>query len=146
MRSGSFPLQRIRPVLALVTLLAASGPVGAAENGAKPDGLVDVELPAIFAPMIVDARLESYAYLTIALTPARADKVLVIREKVPFLQDAFLRELNKGSIVKAGDPKSVDVEAVKARLIARVKQVLPEGTISDLKLEQIVVAPLEGGS
>ena len=98
----------------------------------------------MFAPMVVDQRLQSYAYITVALTPTGSDKVLAIREKVPFLRDAFLRELNKGTIVKADDPKSVDSAAVKTRLMARVKAVLPEGTVADLKLEQIVMAPLDG--
>jgi len=31
----------------------------------------------------------------------------------------FLREVNKASIVKADDPKTVDMVALKARLLAR---------------------------
>lgn len=126
-------------------VLAAEPAVRAAEGQPKADSIVDVELPAMFAPMVVDQRLQSYAYITIALTPTGANKVLAIREKVPFLRDAFLRELNKGTIVKADDPKTVDTAAVKARLMARMKSVLPDGTVADLKLEQIVMAPLDGG-
>jgi hypothetical protein len=69
--------------------------------------------------------------------------VLTIREKVPFLQDAFLRELNGAPIVKADDPKSVDEAALKARLLARVNQILPPGTVAELKFEPIVVAPVQ---
>jgi hypothetical protein len=90
----------------------------------------------------VETRLQSYAYLTVALTPASPAKVFDIRAKVPFLQDAFLREVNKGTIVKADDSKMVDSVAVKARLTARMNAILPPGTVSDLKLEQIVYAPL----
>ena len=114
----------------------------AAEN-AKDQGPTDVELPPILAPMVVDNRLENYSYITIALSPASRDKALVIREKMPFLQDAFVREMNKGSIAKSGDPKAVDTAALKPRLLARMNQILPGGTVADLKFQQIVLTPIQ---
>lgn len=106
-------------------------------------GPVDVTLPTILAPMVVEARTENYAYITIVLKPAAPAGILAIREKVPFLQDAFLRELNGATIVKTDDPKSVDETALKARLIARMNQVLPAGTVAELKFQPIVVAPVQ---
>ena len=47
------------------------------------------------------------------------------------------------TFVKADDPKSVDEEALKPRLLARVNQVLPAGTVAELKFEPIVVAPVQ---
>jgi hypothetical protein len=133
----------LRTGAALALLALVSAPALAAEaTNTKDRGPVDVELPPIFAPMTVASRLESYAYITVALTPASAARALTIREKMPFLQDAFLRELNKGSIVKADDPNAVDTEAVKARLTARMNAILPAGTVTILKVEQIVMAPL----
>jgi hypothetical protein len=92
---------------------------------------------------VVDNRLESYAYITIALSPASRDKTLVIREKVPFLRDGFLREVNKASIAKPGDASAVDQPALKKRLLARVGQILPPGTVSDLKFQEIVMTPIQ---
>jgi hypothetical protein len=125
---------------ALVAVLSAP-PAFAAEPA--EERVVDVELPAVLAPMIVDTRLESYAYITIALAPTNRDKALLIREKMPFLRDVFLRELNKGTIVKASDTKAVDTDAVKTRLVARMNQVLPTGTVAELKLEQIVITSVQ---
>ena len=113
---------------------------------AKDQGPTNVELPPFLAPMLIDNRLESYAYITIALTPASREKMLAIREKMPFVRDAFLREVNKGSIVKTDDPKSVDTVALKARLLARLDQILPKGTVSELKFQQIVLTPIMGQS
>jgi len=93
--------------------------------------------------MVADNRIENYAYITIVLKPAAPAGVLAIREKVPFLQDVFLRELNGATIVKADDPKSVDEATLKPRLIARMNQVLPAGTVAELKFEPIVVAPVQ---
>ena len=122
---------------------AAEAAKSAAAADAQDDGPSDVEMPPLLAPVIVDNRLDSYAYLTIELTPATRDKVFLIREKVPFLQDGFLREVNKAPIGKAADPKSVDQEALKKRLLARVNQILPAGTVSDLKFDQIVISPIQ---
>jgi len=107
----------------------------------EDQGPVDIQMTPILAPMVVAARLEGYAYITVTLAPAGRDKVVAIREKMPFLQDAFLRELNKVTIVKADDPKAVDATAVKTRLTTRMNQILPAGTVAELKLEQIVMVP-----
>ena len=123
--------------------LCASQARGAAAVDTTTLGPVDVTMPTILAPMVADSRMENYAYITIVLKPATPAGVLTIREKVPFLQDAFLRELNGMPIVKADDPKSVDEEALKPRLLARVNQVLPAGTVAELKFEPIVVAPVQ---
>jgi hypothetical protein len=131
-------------ILALAFLLAVTLPpvIGHAATAATADqGPVDIEIPPILAPITVQNQLYGYAYITIALAPAGRDKVLAIRGKMPFLQDAFLRELNKASIVKAGDPKTIDADAVKARLTVRMNQVLAAGTVSELKLQQVVMAP-----
>jgi hypothetical protein len=129
-------------VLALVALGAPQALAAAAVDTTNL-GPVDVTMPTILAPMVVDTRLENYAYITIVLKPAAPAGILAIREKVPFLQDAFLRELNAASIVKTDDPKSVDETALKPRLIARMNQILPAGTVAELKFEPIVVAPVQ---
>lgn len=123
---------------AVVARVAPAYAMEAAEEAAV-DG--DVELPQIIAPMVVGGDLRGYAYFTISLVPASRDKILLIREKVPFIQDSFLRELNRGSIMMAADPASVDTEAVKSRLMARVAQVLPSATVADLHILQVVLAP-----
>jgi flagellar basal body-associated protein FliL len=130
---------------ALVALLMAypvQRAVGA-EPAAKDQGVTNVEIPAFLAPMLIGNRLEQYAYITVALTPANREKMLAIREKMPFLRDAFLREVNKANIVKADDPKTVDTVALKARLLVRVNQILPKGSVSDLKFQSIQMTPIE---
>ena len=126
-----------------VVVLSATQALAAAAVDTTTLGPVDVQMPTILAPMIADNRLENYAYITIVLKPATPAGVLAIREKVPFLQDAFLRELNAVTIVKADDPKAVDEAAIKPRLIARMNQILPAGTVAELKFEPIVVAPVQ---
>ena len=116
---------------------------GEKKEGEKKDaGPSDVDMPPLLAPMGSGHRLESYAYISIQLTPSTQDKILVIREKVPFIQDAFLREVNKTPVADGTDPKKVDQEALKKRLLARLNQILPKDTVSGIKFEQITMAPL----
>ena len=140
--SGPITKWKAAALAAALTVTPVAHAAAAAEP-AKDQGVTNVELPPFLAPMLIDNRLESYAYITIALTPASREKMLVTREKMPFLRDAFLREVNKGSIVKADDPKAVDTVALKARLLARLDQILPKGTISELKFQQIVLTPIQ---
>lgn len=131
-------------VLLLACILAVLLPpaVGHTATAATEDqGPVDIELPPILAPMVIQNQLRGYAYITVALAPSGRDKVGAIRERVPFLRDAFLREVNRASILKAEDAKAVDAEGVKARLIDRMNQILPQGTVGELKLQQIALAP-----
>jgi hypothetical protein len=134
---------RTRAWVALLCLALGPEAFAAAAVDTTTLGPVDVQMPTILAPMVADNRIENYAYITIVLKPAAPAGILAIREKVPFLQDVFLRELNGATIVKADDPKSVDEGALKPRLIARMNQVLPAGTVAELKFEPIVVAPVQ---
>lgn len=129
-------------VLGLVLPLQGALAAEAAKDP-KDQGTTDVEVPPILAPMVVDNRLESYAYITVALTPVSRERQLLIREKMPFLRDGFLREVNKASIAAAADPKMVDQPALKKRLMVRVNQILPAGTVSDLKFPEIVLTAIQ---
>jgi hypothetical protein len=136
------PVLRLAAVFALAFLLP--GQLLAA-LGAEPanQAATAVALPPILAPMVVDGRLEGYAHLTITIQPRSMDKVLAVREKVPFLQDAFLRELNKASIVKADDHAAVDTDAVNKRLMAQLNRILPAGTVSGLHFDKVVLVPVK---
>ena len=131
--------------LALALLVPVTAAIAAEAAGDASDtGPSDVEMPPLLAPLLVDNRLDSYAYITIQLTPSTRDKVFLIREKMPFLQDGFLREVNKAPIGTAADPRAVDEPALKKRLLARANQILPKNTVSDLKFDQIVLTPIQG--
>jgi flagellar basal body-associated protein FliL len=137
-----FDLRKAAALAALLMVSPVERAVGA-EPAPKDQAVTNVELPAFLAPMLKDNRLEQYAYITVALTPANREKMLAIREKMPFLRDAFLREVNKANIVKADDPNSVDTVALKARLLVRVNQILPKGSVSDLKFQSIQMTPIQ---
>ena len=131
-----------RASFTIAAALACALGTAQAAAPAQPTGPGSVSLPPLLAPMVVDGRLQGYAYLTITLTPRSRERLLTIREKVPFIQDAFLRELNRGSFAKADDAAVFDAEAAKARLLARANTVLPAGTVADVRFDTIVMQSL----
>jgi len=132
--------------LVLAALLAATPVVaetGHGEAPAPPVQGVSVDMPVLIAPMTVQGRLEGYAYLTVSLVMPSAGTIFEVRSKVPFLQDAFLRDVHKSSIVKAENPAEVDVEALRDRFIAHVNKIAVPGTVSDVVFQRTVVIPLK---
>ena len=110
----------------------------------KDDGPSAVDLPPFFAPMNIGGKLTNYAYITVSLMPTSPTAVVDIRAKVAFLQDAFVREVNRGTIAKGGDANVVDTDALKPRLIERMNGVLPAGTVADLKFKEVSITSLNG--
>ena len=91
--------------LLLGSLLVLAVPAAAAEQQPAVEGPVNVDMPAMMAPMAVGGRLQGYAYITMSLRPENRNNLLVVREKMPFLQDAFLREVNGASIAIKMTPR-----------------------------------------
>lgn len=94
------------------------------------DGIV--EMPMLVAPITVNQRLYSYAYLRVKLEAASFEDALVIRERVAFVQDGFVREVHRASIALNGDPKRIDGEGLKRRLMKVCDSVLGPGVVIDI--------------
>lgn len=95
------------------------------------DGIV--EMPMLVAPVTVNQRLYSYAYLRVKLEAASFEDALVIREKVAFVQDGFVREVHRASIALNGDPKRIDGDGLRRRLMKVCDSVLGAGVVIDIR-------------
>jgi hypothetical protein len=137
-------------VIALITglLLFAFGQTAMAEEAKKPDTAPgsSVEMPYLIAPLSSDGALLAYAYVSCRIVGASPAAALQIRSKVPFIQDAFVRDVNASSIAKPDDPMAVDNSTLEARLLALTKKVMGPGKVVDLKLMQVQISPLRPGS
>src|SRR5581483_12269726 len=95
----------MRPfVLALLATLALAAPALAApapEPKGKGAPGTNVEMPYLMAPINgADGKLAGYAYISSILTATSAQGALAVREKLAFIQDAFVRDVNGASIAK----------------------------------------------
>jgi hypothetical protein len=130
---------RILPLF-LAALLAAS-PVVAAEHGGGHEGGEkkegkegegkkgapgnNVENPFVMAPMTdADGKLTGYAYISSITVATNQSAALAIREKLAFLQDAFIRNVNAAPVSDPHEPGHVDVPAVQTRLTADAKKIM----------------------
>jgi hypothetical protein len=108
-------------VLFAVALLIAA-PAFAAEKAGDPG--TNVEMPFLIAPMTKDDRLLGYTYISSKLVASSQGAALEIRDKIAFIQDAFVRDVNAAPVSLASDPTAVDVKALSARLVADARKVV----------------------
>lgn len=132
--------------VALLFALAA-GPGVAADSKASDKPATtpgsSVEMPYLIAPLSVGGTLQGYAYISSKIVGASPAAAIEIREKVPFIQDAFVRDVNASAVGKPDDPMTVDNAVLAARLLALAKKVMGPGKVVDLKLMQVQVSPLQ---
>lgn len=142
-------MRRVLPfaILALALSLLPAW-AGEAPKAAKPEPGTSVEMPILVAPMVTDGMLVSYAYVSstiVAVSPAAA---MDVRAHTPFIQDAFVREVNAVPIVTADASQGIDKNALASRLLAAAQRVAGSGKIAYVKLTQVQISllhPADGG-
>lgn len=133
-------------VVALITglLLLASTHASMAEDAKKPDAKAgtSVEMPYLIAPLSSGEGLLAYAYISCKIVGVSQAAAIEIQAKVPFIQDAFVRDVNASSIGKPDDPMAVDRATLAPRLLMLAKKVMGPGKVTDLKLMEVQIRPL----
>ena len=103
----------------------------------------NVEMPFLMAPLTgSDGKLSGYAYISTRLTAVSGAGALDVRDKIAFIQDAFVRDVNGAGVGKPTDPGTVDNSALEARLLADAKRVMGPGKVASIAIVQLQVAPL----
>jgi hypothetical protein len=118
------------PAARPVKALQCDGPVGTNQN-----------LPHLMAPLEKDGTLYGYAYITSCVVVSSESAISQIGDKIPYIQDAFVRDVNATPITKPGDDGNpvVDAPALQARLLADARRVMGK----DNKIRQLVITDLQ---
>ncbi|MEJ0041537.1 MAG: hypothetical protein WDM81_04740 [Rhizomicrobium sp.] len=74
--------------------------------------------------MSKDGKLLGYAYISPKLVASNREAALEIRNKVVFIQDAFVRDVNAAPVGLAGDPTEVDRALLAHRLVDQARRVV----------------------
>jgi hypothetical protein len=130
--------------LALAALLGDAN-ADAASNPAKdaPAPGSSVEMPYLIAPMNdADGKLLAYAYVSTKIVASSPDDAVEVRNKTPFIQDAFVRDVNTTGFAKSDDPTAVDQPALLARLLNDARKVVGNDRIVTIVITQIQISPL----
>jgi len=101
-----------------------------------------VQMPFLIAPMSADGKLQGYAYISSKLVAATPMASVEIRDKLAFIQDAFVRDVNGQPIGKATDPTAVDTALLSSRLIADAKRIVGAAKVVTITFTQIQFSPL----
>jgi hypothetical protein len=103
----------------------------------------NVDMPYLMAPMIdADGKLTGYAYISSRLTAAKDGGGTDVREKLPFIQDLIVRDVNMTSVTTAEDPEKVDIAATEKRLLAAVTKVMGPGKVKQITICTVNISPL----
>jgi hypothetical protein len=142
----------MRWTFAVLIFVLAIAPAAAAEKAAGKDGDkagapgTNVDMPFLMAPITgKDGKLSGYAYISSRITATSDVTANLVRDKIAFIQDVFVRDVNAKEIVTSGDPASVDNSALEARLLADARKVVGGGKITSIAIVQVQIAPLHPG-
>jgi hypothetical protein len=120
---------------------AGEGKSGEIKKGGQPG--TNVDMPYLIAPLSdADGKLIGYAYLSSRLTAMSDTIALSVRDKLPFIQDAMLRDVNAEPIATADDPEKVDIPGVEKRLFSDAAKVMGAGKVRLITLCTIQISPL----
>jgi hypothetical protein len=138
---------------ALLAFLAMAAPAMAADPAAKGDPShapqkggrpgTNVDMPYLMAPLTnADGKLIGYAYITSRLTASSEGVVTDVREKLPFIQDLLVRNVNNLTVSTPDDPEKVDIAGVEARLLADARKVMGAGKVKQIVICTVQIAEL----
>jgi hypothetical protein len=126
-------------------VLAGYAPVVAGKAPARAPGTT-VEMPYLIAPVVVDGTLYANAYISNQIIATSPAATIVVRDKLAFIQDAFVRDVNAAPIGKPADPATVDASALAARLLSDVKRIVGPGQVNSVQIIRIQINQLHAGA
>ena len=134
-------MRRIFIPLLLLVMAAAGQPAHAA--GAKEGAPgTNIEMPFLIAPMSKDGKLLGYAYISSKMVASSPAAAIGVREKLAFIQDAFVRDVNAEPVSKADDPRAVDMELLNTRLVAVARRIAGSDKVVNMVFIAVQFAPL----
>jgi hypothetical protein len=127
-------------------VLAANAKKGPAE----PAPGSSVEMPYLIAPLTDGDTLVAYAYISSKVVASSPAVAIDVRDKIAFIQDAFVRDVNRTNIGKPDAPQTVDKDALAARLLADAQKVMKPGAVVgvqviDVEIRQMHPGPINPG-
>lgn len=136
----------LRRLVLFVFALCLAYPAWGAEpekKAAKPaEPGTSVELPFLMVPMSKDGDLLGYNYVAAKLVCTSSGGAIQVREKLAFIQDALVREVNTRPVPYASDPKDIDQDQLSARLTAAARRIVGNNTVRAVLFMAIKFSPL----
>jgi hypothetical protein len=104
-----------------------------------------VEMPYLIAPVTVDDKLLSYAYISGKIVATSPSAAIEVRAKLPFVQDAFVRDVNGAPVATGNSVAAIDQQSLAQRLLGDARRIVGSDKIAFIAITRIQLAPLKGG-
>jgi hypothetical protein len=131
------------PAFAASTTAPSTAPIYGAGVLKEPSPGTAVEMPYLIAPVVVDEKLVAYAYVSSNIIAASPSAAIDIRDKTPFIQDAYVRDVNATPIGMASDPATVDGNALAIRMLADARKVVGASKAVGVKIITIQMSAVQ---
>ena len=138
-------------LLLLISCLAGSGIAAASSHAPKEKSetrekgsgfagprIPTVSMPVLVTPVVVEGDLHHYVFLSVTLELTSDEHKNMMLEKIPYLQDAYLREVHGQSVARDNDPAVVDEDGLKARLMRVSATVVGPNIVKTITLRNVV--------
>jgi hypothetical protein len=96
-----------------------------------------VEMPYLITPVVSDERLLGYAYVSSTIIAASPSAAIDVRDRTPFIQDTYVRDVNAEPLTSADEPSAADADALAARLLADAKREVGASKVIGVRIIQI---------
>lgn len=99
-----------------------------------------IDMPILVAPVVVNGEMHHYVYLSVTLLLTDDSHKSMMLDKIPYLQDAFLREAHGASIAYNNDPTIVDERGLIGRLLSVCEKVAGPNIVKDVTFKNAAQA------
>ena len=135
---------RMRRIIAfLVTaVLVAAGAAAQAEGQKKQAPPNEVKMPFLIAPANKGDTLIGFHYIATKLIAVSPDAAAKVRDKLAFIQDAYVRDVYRAPVGAAADQTTVDKAALCNRLAAIAARIVGPRTVAKVVVLDLKYAPI----
>jgi hypothetical protein len=125
---------------------AKSGGVQAPAESADVGGLFAsqdnlVPLPTVIAPVMIKDRLAEHLYLFLAAITANAADAQVVKARLPYVQDAMVRDVYLHVVSLDNPSEEPDTVALIARLKTVINNAVGQPLVTQIQVGRIDTAP-----
>lgn len=125
--------------LSLIAIPAVALAAPAKKGPSEPSPGSSVEMPYLIAPLTDGDTLVAYAYISSKVVASSPAMAIDVRDKIAFIQDAFVRDVNGATIGKPDAPQTVDKDALATRLLADAKKVMKPGAVVGVQIVDVQI-------
>lgn len=137
-----------RLLIALAAMVAGIAPALASGAPAKKSGghgekaeavpeIPFLKMPRLVAPLMVKGEMVRYVHFEVTfLLPDDSNKKMLM-DKVPYIQDAFVRDVHGTTILKSEETQEIDAAGLRGRLLAIVTRLAGPGIVKDIEFRDV---------